>query len=145
MCDGCSGWKEWLDAHPNADESQIFAEFNKRKGVFDYEKFVSHYDNLSEAEWLSVIQDAADKGYDIRSVLCYKKEYDGEDDFTIEDLPEIIDVLLALDGAAALMPCKDMHISRPDFLRELITDRYARFQLPIPEYWRERLWSGKAC
>ncbi len=82
MCDWSSGWKEWLDAHPTADESQVFAEFNKRKGVFDYEKFVSHYDNLSEAEWLSVIQDAADKGYDIRSVLCYKKEYDGEDDFT---------------------------------------------------------------
>lgn len=77
---------------------------------------------------------------DIRSVLCYKKEYEDENDFTIEDLPEIIDVLLYLDDASALMPIKDMYISRPDFMRELITDRYTRFQLPIPKYWRERLW-----
>ena len=141
MNDWSSGWREWCEAHSDADEDVVFAEFGKRQDAFDYDKFVTHYDNLSEDEWRAVIQDALDKGYDIRSVLCYKKEYEDERDFTIEDLPEIIDVLLCMDGASALMPLKDTYISRPDFMRELITDRYARFQLPVPEYWRERLWS----
>lgn len=112
-----------------------YAECQNR---FDYDKFISHYDGLSEDEWCDVIREAEEMGYDIRSVLYYKKEYG--DDFTIENLLEIVNPLLAMDGANTFLQLGPIHYDYLKPMQEEISERYARWGLPIPEYWKLRLW-----
>lgn len=138
MDDWGSGWREWYEAHQDSADDIVFGKFAECREKFDYSKFVEHYNNLSDSEWQEVIKAAAKLGYDIRSVLHYKKERG--DGFDVEFLYEIISPLLCMDGASAFGYEDEIVYDYPEPMREEISERYARWGLPIPEYWKLRLW-----
>lgn len=139
-----SGYQVWLDAHPDADMDTKLKVYNQCWNKFDSDKFCEHYNNLSVAEWKFVISDMATKGYDIRSVLCYK-ERDGLD-FNIGHYDEILDSLLVVDGSKDFFyfgmldgPYAIFGQEKID-MRKAVVDRYEQFKLPVPQYWRNLLW-----
>lgn len=137
-----SGWREWYDAHKNDDESVIFAEFNKRQAAFDYQRFVDHYNNLSDEEWQQVVDDCAKKGYDIRCVWKYKEEVGGmfNPTFNIQHVCELESVLLYLDGASDFGYVNPLSPEDLEHFKTCIPVRYERWGLPVSTYWRELLW-----
>lgn len=138
-----SGWREWYEAHKDDEESVIFAEFNKRQSAFDYQRFVDHYNNLSDEEWQQVVEDCAKKGYDIRCVWKYKEEVGGmfNPTFDIRRVYELESVLLYLDGASDF-GC--WTVSFPDDVeraKSVISAKYDSWGLPVSTYWRNLLWN----
>lgn len=139
MNDWGSGLRKWYEANQGCSEREFREGYAKCRNKFDCDKFISYYDSLSEDEWRDVIREAEKMGYDIRSVLYYKAEHG--DDFTIEDLLEIVNPLLEMDGAGAFLQLGPVFYDYPEPVRERVTENYNRWGLPIPEYWRERLWT----
>ena len=139
MKDGHSGLREWCDKHKGCSDFEFSVGQAKCKNQFDYDKFVSYYDGLSDCEWSVVIQAALVLGYDIRSVLYYKKEMGTT--FTVDVLPEIIEPLLCMDGASAFVDAGNVVYDCPSLMRQDVLDDYTRWGLPVPEYWKVRLWA----
>lgn len=115
--------------------------YSRKPMEFDLEEFIKYYDNLTDEQWDILIDLCAKQGYDIRCIHGYKK--DMGDRFTILFIYEVLDVLLALEDCAK-------YISRIDGpetwfwdgqVKKDIQERYERFGLPIPKYWRELLWT----
>ena len=138
MNDWSSGWREWYEAHKDSPDDIVFKKFAECKKKFDYQKFYAHYDGLSDAEWQDVIKEAAGMGYDIRSVLHYKKEMGSI--FHVERLPEIINPLLCMDGSSDF-DMEYIHYDYPEPMREQVLADYGRWGLPTPRYWKETLWA----
>lgn len=143
--DWSSGYQAWLDAHPDADMDTKMKVYNQCWGRFDSDKFCEHYNHLSVEEWEDVIVDMMNKGYDIRSVLCYKKR-DGLD-FDVSHYDEILDPLLVVDGSKDFFyfgmldgPYAIFGQEKLD-MQKSVVDRYKQFELPIPQYWRNLLWT----
>lgn len=135
--DWSSGYQAWLDTHQGVDDDMKMQMYFKCWNNFDLSKFQEHYNNLSVDEWKDVISDMSHKGYDIRSVLFYKK-LDGEN-FRIDFRPEIYYPLLKADGSDGYLTEMDGFGSegaqeKENMRRELV-ERYKSFGLPIPEYW----------
>lgn len=145
-----SGWAEYKAAHPNMSTEEYTEQLNKHDDNFDVQKFLDHYDNLSNKEWQAVIDDMMKIGYDIRSVLCYKHDFVNDDiarlrgkKFTIEPYEEIVKPLMKVDGCiefAGYNSPLQFDDYEAEQERKSIIQNYQEFGLPIPKYWKELLW-----
>ncbi len=142
MKDWSCGYKKWLVDHPDADSAEKVQMIEKYKVDFDCQKFIRYYDGLSVDEWKSVILDMADRGFDIRCVLHYKKLYG--DEFTLRLVPEVLEPLYCACGVDEFIDWKQKFYCEPwedADLRKTLVEMYSSWELPIPQYWRNLLWT----
>lgn len=142
MKDWSCGYKKWLEDNPDATLSEKVQMIEKCSAQFDYWGFVNYYNGLSVDEWKEVILDMANKGYDIRCILHYKK-LRGER-FTVVTVHEVFEPLLDANGVGDLIGFQEKFYVEPwqeADLRNVLVERYTSFGLPIPEYWRNMLWT----
>lgn len=142
MKDWSCGYKKWLEDNPDATLSEKVQMIEKCSAQFDYWGFVNYYNNLSVDEWKKVIFDMANKGYDIRCVLHYKKLC-GEQ-FTVVTVHEVFEPLLDANGVGDLVGFQEKFYVEPweaSGLRDSLIKSYGEWGLPIPQYWRNLLWT----
>lgn len=114
--------------------------YSRKPMKFSLDDFIKYYDNLTDEQWNVLIGLCAKQGYDIRCIYGYKKEFG--DEFTVLFADEILNPLLVLERCAGYMSVRDSFVEYQGDVQaqQVIEKRYANYGLPIPDYWRKRLW-----
>lgn len=137
-----SGYHRWLREYPDASMDEKNMMWMSCVGAFDLREFLDYYDGLTDEEWNTVVQEMAELGYDIRCVFAYKKRRGS--DFTISILHEIYEPLLAANQVLDLVFWRDLlYFETPmdkEDRKDSVVALYREFGLPIPQYWRDKLW-----
>lgn len=145
MKDWSCGYKKWLENNPDAGIDEKVQMIERCSAQFDYWGFVNYYNSLSVDEWKKVILDMANKGYDIRCILYYKNWYAKLGlEFCISMVHEVFEPLLDVSGAGSLIGPREKFYVEPwevAGLRDSLIKSYDEWNLPIPQYWRDRLWT----
>ncbi len=112
-----------------------------RKGrSFESMTFFDYYNTLTIDEWDEAIRMAAKRGVDISNIKPYIRIYGHEDDFLPLEFVEIREKLIAMhcpDNPMTWLPAAI--ISREEQRKE-IEDLYASLGVPVPDFWKRRLW-----
>lgn len=140
--DWSCGYQDWLVSHPDVGLDEKVRMIEKYRVKFDCQAFIQYYDGLSVVEWKSLILDMADRGFDIRCVLHYKKLY--ADEFTLRLVPEVLEPLYCACGVDDFVDWKQKFWCEPwecSDLRQTLMEKYSSWGLPIPQYWRDLLWT----
>lgn len=107
---------------------------------FRINDFFDYYNTLTIDEWDEAIRMAAKRGVDISNIKPYIRIYGHEDDFLPLEFVEIREKLIAMhcpDNPMTWLPAAI--ISREEQRKE-IEDLYASLGVPVPDFWKRRLW-----
>lgn len=107
---------------------------------FRINDFFDYYNTLTIDEWDEAIRMAAKRGVDISNIKPYIRIYGHEDDFLPLEFVEIREKLIAThcpDNPMTWLPAAI--ISREEQRKE-IEDLYASLGVPVPDFWKRRLW-----
>lgn len=106
---------------------------------FRMHDFMDYYNSLTDAEWDMAVRRAAGRGYDISSVKPFIRVY-CDDVIRPMGLEEVREKLLKMHGFRGVL-CEssscDLGIGEQ---RHGIEALYAGMGVPVPDYWREKLW-----
>ena len=95
---------------------------------------------MTDEEWDVAIEMAAKKGYDISNIKPYIRVYGGGYAFRPMGLEEVREQLLKLHGFNEPMSSTGYDDRTIEEQRRDTEEFYARMGLPVPEYWRAKLW-----
>lgn len=104
-------------------------------------EFLDYYNTLTDEEWDAVIEMAAKKGYDISNVKAYIRVYGSNPGFEPMNLEEVCEQLLVFHGRNEPMSATCTGAVSIEEERRNTEEFYASMGLPVPDYWRARLWS----
>lgn len=102
-------------------------------------EFLDYYNTLTDEEWDKAIEMAAKKGYDISNIKAYIRVYGDSSHFEPMNFEEARVQLLELHGGGPVLQLKASIVSIEEERRE-ITEAYATMGLPVPQYWKDKLW-----
>lgn len=106
---------------------------------FCFYDFLDYYDTLTDDEWEDAIRMAAKKGVDISYIRIYRKSCCNSfcKPMSFEDICE---PLLQIHGFNEPMTSTCTGVTTVNEERNNIVDFYARLGVPVPKYWKEKLW-----
>lgn len=107
---------------------------------FRISEFLDYYNTLTDEEWDAAIEMAAKKGYDISNVKAYIRVYGKNPGFEPMNLEEVCEQLLEIYGQNEGMSSTCIGSVPIEEERRNMEEFYASMGLPVPEYWRVRLW-----
>lgn len=108
---------------------------------FKLSEFLDYYNTLISEEWDAVIDVAADRGYDIFNVKAYIRVYGIIPGFTPMSLEEVYESLLKYHGENGSIWTSPACIVDRETERRETAAFYASLGVPVPEYWKSKLWN----